>query len=122
MPFYMAKGDRRPLFVVSLVDDYGEATEAPVNLTTAGSAGFAMRVAGTSTQQITRSSASITNAAQGEVTYTWGAGQTDTAGTYEADVKIWWNDGKPETFPNSKASGDDGTKYWKIIIEDGQAT
>jgi len=123
MPFYITKGDRRPLFVVNLVDDYNEPSESAVNLTTAGSANFSMRgpmvggvAAGT---VINRLAGSITNAVQGEFTYPWSASDTTTAGTFQADTKVYWNDGKPETFPNSKVSGDDGTKFWTIIIEDG---
>ena len=119
-PFFLTKGDRRPLFVVTLVDDYGEATEASVNLTTAGSAGFSMFGPSPGTAlKITRGSAAVTSAAQGELTYSWTAGDVDTAGTFWADAKIYWADGRAETFPNSKQSGDGGTKYWEIVIDEG---
>lgn len=109
MAFTIKQFDRRPLFVVALKDNFGEVGEAAVNLTTAGTAFFNMRSSGGAVK-ISRGTASITNAAGGEVTYTWGTVDTDTAGTYQAEVEIVWNDGKAETFPNSG--------YWDITIVD----
>ena len=48
--------------------------------------------------------------ASGVVTYSWGTADLNTAGTYQAEVEIIWNDGKPETFPN------DG--YWDVTVTD----
>ena len=118
MAFEIKQGDRRPVFVVVLKDDFGEPTEAVVDLTNAGhvsgTAFFNMRVAGGGAVKINRGTASITNAAGGEVTYNWGAADTDTAGSYEAEVEIIWNDGKPETFPNGPTAG----SYFEITITD----
>ena len=50
----------------------------------------------------------ITDAATGVVTYNWGTADTNTAGDYEAEVEVMWNDGKPETFPNDS--------YWEVTI------
>lgn len=66
------------------------------------------------TRQILRGSASITNAAGGEVTYQWGAADTDTSGDFNAEVEVIWNDGKPETFPGGPAGG----SYWEVVITD----
>lgn len=114
MAFEIKQNDRRPLFVVVLKDDFGEATEAVVNLTTATSAVFNMRAASGGATKITRGSASISNAAGGEVTYAWGTADTNTAGAYEGEVEIIWNDGKAETFPG----GPGGGNYWEITITD----
>lgn len=110
MSFTIKQNDRRPLFVVNLRDNVGEATEAAVNLTTAGSAFFNMRDASSGTMKITRGSATISNAATGEVTYTWGTADTNTASDYEAEIEIIWNDGKPETFPNDS--------NWEVSVVD----
>lgn len=110
MAFEIKQNDRRPLFVVVLKDDFGELTEAIVNLTTATSAVFNMRAANGGAVKITRGSAAITNAAGGEVTYTWGTADTNTVGTFEAELEILWNDGKAETFPNDS--------YWDVSIVD----
>lgn len=115
MAFQIKQYDRRPLFVVVLKDNFGEEDEAIVNLTTASTAVFNMRPEGSSVARITRGAALISNAAGGEVTYSWGTssgtvGDTAVPGTYEAEIEITWNDGKPETFPN------DG--YWEVEITD----
>ena len=110
MAFEIKQGDRRPLFVVVLKDDFGEPTEAIVNLTTASSAVFNMRATGGGAVKVNRGSATITNAAGGEVTYAWGTLDTNTAGAFEAEVELVWNDGKAETFPS--------TGYWTVSIDD----
>lgn len=110
MAFTIKQGDRRPLFVVALKDNFGETNEAAVNLTTATGAVFNMRGANAGALKINRGSATITNAAGGEVTYTWGTADTDTAGAFESEVEITWNDGLKETFPNEG--------YWDVTVVD----
>lgn len=114
MAFEIKQGDRRPLFVVVLKDDIGEPSESIVNLTTAGTAVFNMRAADGGAVKVSRGAATITNAAGGEVTYAWGTADTNTAGEFEAEVEIIWNDGKPETFPGGPAGG----SYWEVTITD----
>jgi hypothetical protein len=99
MPFEIKQNDLSPSFVVSLKDDFGEPTEAAVNLTAAGTVFFNMRLVDGAVK-IARGTASITGTVTGEVTYNWVGTDTDTAGDYEAEVEIVWNNGKPETFPN----------------------
>jgi hypothetical protein len=110
MAFTLKQGDRRPLFVVALKDNFGEVDEAAVDLTTACSALFNMRAEGGGATKINRGSAAITTAASGIVTYSWGTADVDTVGTYEAEMEILWNDGKAETFPNDS--------YWTVEIVD----
>jgi hypothetical protein len=118
MPFEIKTGDRRPYFVVVLKDDYGEASEAVVDLSTASGAVFNMKLhTNPGTVKVSRGSAEITNAAGGEVTYKWGTADTSTSGTYDAEVEVMWNDGKPETFPG----GPSGGSYWSVIVTDGIA-
>lgn len=114
MAFELKQNDRRPVFVVVLKDDFGEPSEAIVNLTTATSAVFNMRAANGGAVKITRGSAAISNAAGGEVTYAWGTADTDTVGDFEAEVEVTWNDGKAETFPGGPAGG----SYWEVTISD----
>ena len=112
MAFTIKQNDRRPVFVVILKDNFGEQTEAPVNLTTVtgGTASFNMRAANGGAIKINRGTAQITSAAAGEVTYSWTAIDTNTVGSYEAEIEVIWSDGKAETFPN------DG--YWDVEIVD----
>lgn len=114
MAFELKQYDRRPFFVVVLKDNFGEANESIVNLTTAGSAVFNMRAVSPGTKTILRGSAQISNAAGGEVTYQWGATDTDTAGAFQAEVEVIWADGKAETFPG----GPSGGNYWDVTITD----
>ena len=108
--FSIKQFDRRPLFVAVLKDDFGEPTEAIVDLTTATAAVFNMRESVSGTVKITRGSATISNPVGGEVTYAWGTADTNTAGEFQAEIEITWGDGKPETFPNND--------YWTISIVD----
>jgi hypothetical protein len=110
MAFTVKQFDRRPVFVVALKDDFGEQTESPVNLTTASTVVFNMRDADTETVVVNRGAATISDANSGEVTYNWGTGDLNTAGAYEAEVEVTWNDGKAETFPNNG--------YWDVIVVD----
>jgi hypothetical protein len=103
--------------VVSLADNIGEPDEEPVNLTTAGTVVFNMRSSGGAVK-VSRGTCSITDAANGEVTYAWGTADTNTAGAYEAEVEVLWNDAKPETFPGGPSGGDNSTAYWSITIAD----
>ena len=109
MSFTLKENDTRPLFVVVLKDNMGEVGEAPVNLTTASTALFNMRAVGGAVK-VSLAGAAITSAAAGEVTYSWGTADVDTAGEYEAEVQITWNDTKKETFPNDS--------YFSVSIVD----
>lgn len=43
----------------------------------------------------------VTDAANGEVKYDWQAGDTDLAGSYQAEWQVTYGDGSVETFPNN---------------------
>lgn len=117
-PFEITQNDRRPLFVVVLKDDFGEISESIVNLTTATSAVFNMRAKDGGAVKVNRGSATISNAAGGEITYSWGTADTSLAGDFEAEVEVTWNDGKTETFPSGVNGTDDATGYWPVRIKD----
>lgn len=93
------QNDTTPPYVVALKDVISDV-ETTVDLTLASSAKFLMRQAGGSTVKV-NATATISDAANGEVTYTWGTADLDTAGNYDAEVQITWASGKVETFPNS---------------------
>lgn len=112
MSFEIKRGDQRPFFVVALKDNYGQSDEAAVNLTTATGVVFNMRATGGTAVKINRASGTITDAAQGEVTYEWGTADTSTAGTFDMECEIAWADSKPETFPG----GPSGGNYWEVVI------
>ncbi len=71
-----------------------------------------MRLTGGTAVKITNGLGTITNRPGGECTYNWGTTDTNTAGTFDAEAKITWGDGKDERFPG----GPTGGNYWTVII------
>lgn len=73
----------------------------PASNFTAATAVFNMRQAGGGTK-ISRQSATISSDAEGTFfQYDWVSGDTDTAGTYEAEFEITLSSGRVETYPNN---------------------
>lgn len=105
MTFTIKQNDTRPKYVVALKDDFGQPGEAPINLTTATSVKLKLREHDTVGAPKINRTCSITDAANGVVTFTWIAGDLDTVGTYDSEFEITWSDGGIETVPNG--SGDD---------------
>ncbi len=110
MAFTIKENDTRPRFVVGLLEDVGGPGEGPIDLTDATSVQFFLREVGAAPQDPPKvdAPATITDAVNGEVTYTWATGDTDTAGDYEAEVQILWDDGGIETVPNAT--------YWEVTV------
>lgn len=111
MAFIIKQNDTRPRFVVGLKENFGELSEAPIDLTDATSVQFFLRSASAAPEDAPKvdALAAITDAVNGEVTYTWATGDTDTVGEFQAEVQITWSDGGIETVPNSG--------YWDVTIE-----
>jgi hypothetical protein len=92
--FYMKLNNTSPALQVTLKDANG----TPVDLTGA-SVRFHMRAVGATTAKVDAAAALVT-AASGIVKYAWIAGDTDTAGRYEAEFEVTFGDSSVETFPN----------------------
>ena len=92
--FYIRRNDRRPILVAELSDEDG-----PVDLSAASAVEFHMSSAIGSTAKI-EAAATVSNATEGEVTYTWVTGDTDTAGSYLAEFEVTWTDGTQESYPD----------------------
>lgn len=88
----MKAGDTWPALVTTLEDSAG-----PLDLTTA--TGVTMRMA-SPTVSMTNLSCTITDAANGVVSYQWQAGDTDTPGTYKAEFAVSFGGGTIQTAPN----------------------
>jgi hypothetical protein len=71
---------------------------AAVNLSTATSVNFIMRVKGGTTVAI-NAPATVVNASAGTVRYDWAAGDTNAPGDYEAEWQVTWATGIKQTFP-----------------------
>lgn len=95
--FTIKQHDQLPELVVTLSDSLG----ATVNLN--GSLGvrfiFTNKVNGT---KVIDAPATVVDAPNGIVKYTWQAGDTATASTYQGEFEVKFADGRVETFPNSK--------------------
>jgi hypothetical protein len=96
LAFTIRRNDHLPTLDVTLSSASGSA----VNLSTASSVAFHMATeAGAATK--VNAAASITDATNGVVSYSWVEGDTDTAGVYAGEFEVVWNDGRRETFPNT---------------------
>ena len=94
MTFYIKKNDTSPKMLATLQDASGVA----VNLTGASVRFHLRTLDGLST--VVDAAATIVTAASGIVRYTWGAPDTATAGSYQAEFEVTYADASVETFPN----------------------
>jgi len=115
MAFTIKQNDTAPAYVADLLDDYGLPGESAINLTSATSVTFKMRLADTTGTPKISDAMTITTAANGRVTYEWQTGDTDTAGTYNVEFEILWTDGTIETVPNG---ADPDAQYLTVEIVD----
>jgi hypothetical protein len=91
---FMKRNDRLPVARFTLKDALGTA----VNI--AGmTAKFIMRNRATQVIKV-NAAAIITDGANGKCEYSWLAGDTDTAGLYDAEVEVTDAANKKMTFPN----------------------
>ena len=92
----MKRNDTGPVITATLKDAAGAA----VNLTTATQVKFKMRAVAPGSLKVD-GTATVTNAAGGQVSYAWQAADTDTAGDYYAEWEVTFASGLIETFPNA---------------------
>lgn len=95
MNFNIKKGSTGPSLVMVLQDSTGTA----LNLTGA-TVTFSMTPARGSTPKINDAACVIVSASAGKIRYDWQASDTDTIGSFDAEVTVTWADGKIERFPS----------------------
>lgn len=95
MAFEIKQNDRRPYWRVMLTEN-GDAA----NITGAVGAVFTMKDATSGTLKINKEAMTVIEEVSGTVEYVWQAGDTDTAGTYSAEVEVDWGGGETQTFPS----------------------
>lgn len=108
--FYLKKGDTSPNLETTLSNEAG-----PVNLTDSTIV-FHMSLSGTTTPVISKNATIVmpqTGNNVGRCYITWADGDTDITGTYKAEWKVTFGDGKIATFPRSKSPAD----FNKVIIQ-----
>jgi hypothetical protein len=108
MAFTMKQGDTLPNLVATLTSGPSAVSQTAVDLTTATGVVLILRPEGAVTAG-TRLTAAITNAAGGQVTYDWQAGDTDDVGTFDCEWEVAFGAEK-QTFPSDS--------YFQIIIVD----
>lgn len=92
--FYIKQSDDDPVISATLTDDEGAAvdlTNATVDFHMAEPRGG---------QTVVDASATIVDAANGDVEYQWASSDTSKAGRYRAEFQVTYSDGDVETFPN----------------------
>lgn len=109
MAFTIKKGDTLPEINANLTTGPTAQSQSPVDLTTATIVILVIKpVAGGSATRLTGSVNGTPTA--GNVKYVWIAGDTATAGTFNAEWEITFAAGKIQTFPNDS--------YFQIVISD----
>lgn len=93
LPMRIKRNDTAPAFLATLRDGAGAAVDL-----TGATARFVMRDSEGATK--VSAAATITAPAAGRVQYSWVAGDTDTVGTYAAEVEITFADATVQTFPS----------------------
>ena len=94
--FNIKQNDTSPTLSVIIADSTGTA----ISLASA-SVVFKMRAVNSTSLKV-NASATITNASNGAVSYTFSASDTNTAGLYQGEFQVTYSGGLIETFPNSE--------------------
>ena len=84
------------LYQLWIADSDGTAIDL-----TGASVQFKMRAVNSSTLKV-NASASITNASNGAVSYTFSSSNTDTSGLFQGEFQVTFSGGAIETFPNAE--------------------
>lgn len=94
MAYEIKRNDRRPYWRVQLTQN-----GAPADIT--GNAGVTFTMKTGSTIKVNKATMVVIDPVLGIVEYRWSnASDTDTSGTYNAEVEVDWGGGVTQTFPS----------------------
>ena len=96
MTFYIKQNDTKPILSATLIN--GDGSVATLSGATVL---FKMRKSG-ETSSTVDSSATISDATNGQVAYSWSASDTASVGSYEGEFQVTYADSGIQTFPNSR--------------------
>ena len=94
---YIKQGARDPALVVTLNDESGTA----VNVSAATSITLTMRTKNGTVLINQQTMSFVTDGTDGQVSYAWQAGSTDTPGEHDIEVDVNWASGTRTTFPDN---------------------
>ncbi len=111
MAFIIKRNDTRPILTAQLTssDPLDVDNQIPVDLSAATTIKFFMRLAPNVGTLEVSGTASITDAANGKVAYTFTAADTDTSGEYLGEFEVSWGTDR-QTFPSDS--------YIQITVKD----
>lgn len=93
--FTIKRGDRLPVIQATIKDDTGTVVDL-----TGATVDFHMVHKTTRTVKVDAAASVVTPATGGVVQYAWAAGDTDTAGFYDAEFEVTTSASKKITAPN----------------------
>lgn len=93
MRYDIKRGDTDPAFSTVL---YNGST--PLDLTAASGVRLIVKLPGAVAAKVD-AAMTIVSAAAGSVSYQWQTADTDTAGRYEMEIEVTWNNGRRRTIP-----------------------
>lgn len=96
MAFFIKQNDTSPALQVTLKDASGTAIDL-----SGATVRFHMRQIGAPTTKVD-ASATISDADNGIVYYSWNAVDTNTVGSFEAEFEVTFSGGEIESFPNNR--------------------
>ncbi len=109
MAFTIKKGDTLPVINATLTTGPTAQSQSPVDLTTQTAIALVIKpVTGGAATRLT--GAVVGSPVNGNVKYTWQAGDTATAQTYNAEWEITFGAGNIQTFPNDS--------FFQIVVAD----
>lgn len=96
--FFIKRRDQLPEITATLVD----SSDPPQTINLGGCSVRFIMTNKTTDEVAVDAPATIVDAVNGKVKYSWQPPDTDTDGNFKAEFEVTFGDGRAETFPNNK--------------------